>query len=112
MTHCHNCGHTGTFVLLVQFALAVSDPDADRDSDASSGPRDASPSAEDCEDPSFVEDADNADDSSSAEDCDAGELRPSTGEFSLAVQCPACDSTDVGVAADDLLARHRSSTTS
>ncbi|WP_435175299.1 hypothetical protein [Halorussus sp. AFM4] len=105
MTHCHNCGHTGTFVLLVQFALAVSAPDADRDSDVSSGPRRGAASAGDPDDSPSAEDAD-------AEDADAADVRPPTGECSLAVQCPACDSTDVGVAAADLLARHGASTTS
>lgn len=28
MTRCHNCGHAGTFVLLAQFAVAVSGADA------------------------------------------------------------------------------------
>jgi len=34
------------------------------------------------------------------------------GDWSLAVQCPACDSTDVDGRAADLLERHASSTTS
>lgn len=85
MSTCHNCGHTGTFVLLVQLALAVPyGPPADeatvRDSDAS-------------EDALLADLTDRA-------DC------------SLAVQCPACDSTDVDGRAVDLLARHGSSTTS
>ncbi|WP_137285128.1 hypothetical protein [Halorussus salinisoli] len=81
MTHCYNCGHTGTFVLLVQLALAVPGPVENRDADAS------------------------------VADCDS-ELDLASGDCSLAVQCPACDSTDVGVAASDLLARYGSSTTS
>lgn len=85
MSTCHNCGHTGTFVLLVQLALAVPDgPPADgataRGSDA---PEDA-----------LLADLSNR------------------GDCSLAVQCPACDSTDVDARAVDLLACHGSSTTS
>jgi len=30
MTHCYNCGHAGTFVLLVECALAVPGPLSDR----------------------------------------------------------------------------------
>lgn len=85
MSTCHNCGHTGTFVLLVQLALAVpGGPPADeatgRDSDA-------------------------------REDALLADLA-SRGDCSLAVQCPACDSTDVEARAADLLAPHGSSTTS
>lgn len=85
MSTCHNCGHTGTFVLLVQFALAVpGDPPADE---------------------------------TTARDCDAREDAlladlSRRGDCSLAVQCPACDSTDVDARAADLLAPHESSTTS
>ncbi len=32
MTHCYNCGHAGTFVLLVECALAVPGPLSDRQS--------------------------------------------------------------------------------
>ncbi|MFC4447982.1 hypothetical protein [Halorussus aquaticus] len=85
MTHCHNCGHTGTFVLLVQCALAVRGPDVDRDA-------------------------------ASLADCRpdrAGRVTlPSSRDCSLAVQCPACDSTDVGVAASDLLVCYGPTTTS
>ncbi|UPW00767.1 hypothetical protein M0R88_01370 [Halorussus gelatinilyticus] len=78
MTHCYNCGHSGTFVLLAQLAFAVPGP---------------------------------ADGSDCASDTETQRL-PASGDCSLAVQCPACDSTDVGVAAGDLLARYGSSTTS
>lgn len=45
---------------------------------------------------------------------DSVEDRPTAtgGDLSFTVQCPACDSTDVGVAALDLLACYGSSTTS
>lgn len=85
MSTCHNCGHAGTFVLLAQFALAVRDDSSRPDSAGRSGP--THPDAE-----------------------PAGASNPS--DCSLAVQCPVCDSTDVGVTAADLLARHGSSTTS
>ena len=93
MTNCYNCGHTGTFVLLVQFALAV--PDSDEPDPDTRGPdRPSSESSGDCRP-----------DRTAGEDSDDGGL-------SLGVQCPACDSTDVGVSAEDLLARYRSRTTS
>ncbi|MFC7079721.1 hypothetical protein [Halorussus caseinilyticus] len=100
MTHCYNCGHTGTFVLLVQFALAVPSPAGDHDAESSAA--------------TGVGDGTVAD---SAADADrhatADPRRPASSPgLSLAVQCPACDSTDVGVEASDLLARYRSSTTS
>ena len=89
MTNCYNCGHTGTFVLLVQFALAV--PDAD------------------------PEDSANPENSGAIDVISVGsdtEVRLDSGGSSLAVQCPTCDSTDVDVAAEELLARYLSSTTS
>ena len=89
MTNCYNCGHTGTFVLLVQFALAV--PDAD------------------------PEDSANAKNSAATDVTSVGsdtEVRLDSGGSSLAVQCPTCDSTDIDVAAEELLARYLSSTTS
>lgn len=129
MTNCYNCGHTGTFVLLAQFALAVPGPDA-----AGTNQTDASPSNSDRTDASpseinrtdaSVPDSDRADfdmpdaivtDSWLSGDCRADrterETCPDSGGLSLAVQCPACDSTDVRVTADNLLARYLSSTTS
>ncbi|WP_128476176.1 hypothetical protein [Halorussus pelagicus] len=96
MTHCNNCGHSGTFVLLAQLALAVPGPTAD----------DASAAA----DSGVNGDADRPL-SSSGERSSSDDVA-SAGDCSLAVQCPACDSTDVAVAASDLLARYGSSTTS
>jgi len=95
MTNCYNCGHTGTFVLLVQFALAV--PDADPEDSADSGGS------------ATAENSGATDVISVGSDT---EVRLDSGESSLAVQCPACDSTDVNVAAEELLARYLSSTTS
>lgn len=37
---------------------------------------------------------------------DDSEQEPSTPELSLSVQCPACDSTDVGAEGSDLFARY------
>jgi hypothetical protein len=121
MTNCYNCGHTGTFVLLVQFALAVPDADAPDSNHASQADADRVDASQ--------ADADRVD--SGPSDSDArGPHRPSSespgdcrpdrtdgevadaGGLSLAVQCPACESTDVGVAAEDLLARYRSRTMS
>ncbi|USZ67717.1 hypothetical protein NGM10_13400 [Halorussus salilacus] len=85
MSTCHNCGHAGTFVLLVEFALAV---------------RDGSPNP----------DSTDSDRPDRGDSTHAG--RSTRREWSLSVQCPACDSTDVGVAATDLLAGQGSSTTS
>jgi hypothetical protein len=157
MTHCYNCGHAGTFVLLVQFALAVPGPDARvprdgpdhdgcgspyrgdaiRDSserrNASRGSADRADSARGrwprCGDVPRRRDGsrhgnDSRRDASprrgngSRRDwydrdgrLEPGDL-PTGGDLSFAVQCPACDSTDVGVAATDLLARYGSNTTS
>lgn len=116
MTHCYNCGHAGTFVLLVQFALAVPGPEVGRDA-ASIAERNSASTA-DCDAASTAErnSASTADRDADAhadrrpDRADRGTL-PS-GDCSLAVQCPACDSTDVGVAASDLLARYGSTTTS
>jgi len=99
MTHCYNCGHSGTFVLLAQFALAV--PDAEE----ATGTPDARTDDSDSE-------SDAVDHSDSSDHTTAAQRLPASGDCSLAVQCPACDSTDVGVEASDLLARYRSSTTS
>jgi hypothetical protein len=84
MTNCYNCGHTGTFVLLVQFPLTIPGSDDPEDSDVFDATRTRSD----------------------------GEVCPDSGGVSVAVQCPACDSTDVGLGAEDLLARYLSSTTS
>ncbi|WP_135824298.1 hypothetical protein [Halorussus ruber] len=103
MTNCYNCGHTGTFVLLVQFALAVPDADALDSNRADADRGDSGPS-----------DSDRAR-SESLGDCRSDRIdgeAADAGGLSLAVQCPACDSTDVGVSAEDLLARYRSRTTS
>ena len=84
MTNCYNCGHTGTFVLLVQLALSVPGPDAPRgDADASGECR-----------------RDRPDDRATGR-----EVLLDSEELSLTVQCPVCESTDVGLAAADLLAR-------
>ena len=69
MTRCHNCGHSESFVLLVELAFPV--PFDSGDAERGSG-----------------------------RDC------------SLVVQCPACDSTDVGVSASELLARYASTISS
>jgi hypothetical protein len=99
MTHCNNCGHSETFVLLVQFALAVPGPDAlgeaQAPSETSSNPVGASSNPSE----GRSDDADHR-------------QPPSPGDCSLAVQCPVCDSTDVAVGVADLLARYGSSTTS
>ena len=87
MTHCHNCGHSGSFVLLVDLALSI--------------PADLAGSAF-SPDPTDPADA----------DASASAGRPATEAVSLAVQCPACDSTDVGVSAAALLARYASNTSS
>ncbi|WP_135828191.1 hypothetical protein [Halorussus halobius] len=87
MTHCYNCGHAGTFVLLVEFAIAVPRTVPDRTA------------------PDAVV-ADRRAESGRA-------ARPRGGaDPSFAVQCPVCGSTDVGVAPADLLARYGSSVTS
>ncbi len=99
MTHCYNCGHSGTFVLLAQLALAV--PDAEE----VTGGLDTRTDDSDAE-------SDVVDYSDSSDRSTADQRLPTSGDCSLAVQCPACDSTDVGVAATDLLARYGSSTTS
>ncbi|WP_135852938.1 hypothetical protein [Halorussus salinus] len=104
MTHCYNCGHSGTFVLLAQFALAV--PDAEEATGTPDARTDASDLESDAMDHSDTSDSPDSDDST------ADQRLPSSGDCSLAVQCPTCDSTDVGVAASDLLARYGSSTTS
>lgn len=150
MTHCYNCGHAGTFVLLVQFALAVPGPDArvpvggpDHDgrgsSDCSSSARgspDRGSSGRGSPDCGSLDRADSVrrrwprcgdgsrrrdgsrhgngarrDDFDRDRRLEPGDL-PTGGDLSFAVQCPVCDSTDVGVAAVDLLARYGSNTTS
>ncbi|WP_276301854.1 hypothetical protein [Halorussus lipolyticus] len=106
MTNCYNCGHTGTFVLLVQLALAVPGPDADAsDADA---PDAGAPGA----DQTRPEDDAAASDAGASDGALDIEETPDSGGLRLAVQCPACESTDVGIEADDLLARYRSRTTS
>jgi hypothetical protein len=157
MTHCYNCGHAGTFVLLVQFALAVSGPDPrvprdgpDHDGRGSSDRGDAVRDAPNRGNANrdFPDRADpargrwprcgdvprrrNGSRHGSDPHRDASARRgngsrrdrydrdsrlepgdfPTGGDLSFAVQCPACDSTDVGVAAADLLARYGSITTS
>jgi hypothetical protein len=161
MTHCYNCGHAGTFVLLVQFALAVPGPDArvprggpdhggrnahgcgpngrgshgrgptsrgpcartdaSRDSPSNAvgregrRPRDGDKSRRGTD--SHRDDSSRRGNGSRRDGFDRdrrlepGDL-PTGGDLSLAVQCPVCDSTDVGVAATDLLARYGSTTTS
>jgi hypothetical protein len=119
MTNCYNCGHAGTLVLLVQFALAVPGPDA-----AGTNRTDSS-ALESNRTDSSASDSDRADfdmpdavrmNSWLSGDCRSErterEARPDSGDLSLSVQCPACDSTDVRVTAEDLLARYLSSTTS
>lgn len=108
MTHCYNCGHTGTFVLLAQFALAVPGPDAHA-ADAADTDRDATASSD--RKPSDVSGDRNAPGDCGAARADSEDV-PESGGLSLSVQCPACDSTDVGVSADDLLARYGATTTS
>lgn len=68
MTRCYNCGHSDSFVLLVELAFPVP--------------------------------------------FGSGDERESGRDCSLVVQCPACDSTDVGVPASELLARYASTTSS
>lgn len=129
MTNCYNCGHTGTLVLLVQFALAVPGPDAAgtnrMDANASEINRSDSSALDSDRTDSTTPDSDWANfdvpdairtDSWLSGDCrperTERETCPDAGGLSLAVQCPACDSTDVRVTADELLARYLSSTTS
>jgi hypothetical protein len=146
MTHCHNCGHTGTFVLLAQFALAVPGPDAEDaaddavdddavDDDAAAddsaaddaaahadhavADRDASDTcrggvgADDADAlDALAADASDAGDASDASNALDAETLSEPDALSLSVQCPACDSTDVGVPASDLLARYGATTTS
>lgn len=166
MTHCYNCGHTGTFVLLAQFALAVPGPDAtvgdradsdvprrDRPGHARTDPDRPDPGRTDPDrtefgrtdpgrsDPGRTDprrtdpgrkdpcshtgrgrrpgrSGDPREDASRRRDPLGDDRRvqfgnlPTRGDLSLAVQCPVCDSTDVGVAAVELLARYGSSTTS
>ncbi|WP_132059452.1 hypothetical protein [Halorussus amylolyticus] len=85
MTNCHNCGHAGPFVLLAEFALAVPSDPSDIEASVRAPPNGG--------------------------DAALADLR-SRGDCSLAVQCPTCDSTAVGVSATELLARYGSSTTS
>ncbi|USZ76926.1 hypothetical protein NGM07_06245 [Halorussus vallis] len=93
MTHCHNCGHSGSFVLLVDLALSI--------------PADPSGSADSADSTDSTVSPDPADPDASGS---AG--RSVKEAVSLAVQCPACDSTDVGVSAATLLARYASNTSS
>ncbi|NEU56116.1 hypothetical protein [Halorussus sp. MSC15.2] len=125
MTHCHNCGHTGTFVLLVQCTLAVRGPDVDHDAASIADCPRCTPTGNYGVAPSTA-DRDAADrgaardtagrDADARADCRPDraerEMLPSSGDCSLAVQCPACDSTDVGVAASDLLVCYGPTTTS
>lgn len=146
MTHCYNCGHAGTFVLLVEFALPVAghpaesdsrsdsgrgvDPDRGTDSGRRAARRPRDPSCEAGRPPSDASSRHGQADATGPRDpVDASGRRhpadasgrpgpsgptrvPAGGDLSLAVQCPACDSTDVSVAAADLLARYGASTTS
>jgi hypothetical protein len=95
MTNCYNCGHTGTFVLLVQFALAVPGPE--------------SADSADLEDSAASKDSATADANPAGSNC---EVRLDSDGSSLAAQCPACNSTDVDVGTEELLSRYLSSTTS
>jgi hypothetical protein len=108
MTNCYNCGHTGRFVLLVQFALAVPDADAPDSSRTDADRADADALVADRSDSDRARSESPGDCRPDRTDCGV----PDSGGLSLAVQCPACDSTDVGVSAEDLLASYRSRTTS
>ena len=85
--NCNNCGYAESFVLLVELATLVT-PDALADPDHPSGVD--APAVEVIETPP-------------ADDSPGGE-RSRERSWSLAVQCPACGSTDVGVDATELLA--------
>ncbi|UPV74756.1 hypothetical protein M0R89_01475 [Halorussus limi] len=111
MTHCYNCGHSGTFVLLAQFALSVPGP-ADEAPTSAEGPSDSVEDRSDTAEPRSDASGRRFDGPHCPSDGADCQRLPSSGDLSLAVQCPACDSTDVGVAAGDLLARYGSSTTS
>jgi len=111
---CNNCGHADSFVLLVELATCVETPSPAAGRPSSHRSTDALPpdavrppdAARPPDGPRSVADSGSLD---GPVESDARRERTAAGDrsretsWSLAVQCPACSSTDVGVDATVLL---------
>ncbi|WP_327053424.1 hypothetical protein [Halomicrococcus gelatinilyticus] len=112
---CNNCGHADSFVLLVELATRVATPSPAAGQRSSHRLTDALPPGaarppDATRQPDGTRSVADSDSPEEAAGSDARWERAATGDhpretsWSLAVQCSACDSTDVGVDPATLLA--------